>query len=376
MIRFLFRSPLLRILLFLLLGFTSATDATPRKDYWLFQEYLAQNPNQIALSKQFQNQVQQPSAALKFRQQKPVRIVVIYPGNQVSDYWRRSLDVLEKRLRELQINFELTPFFSRPSLQADLQEVQFRKALKMAPDYLVVTLDSNRHRRMIERALAKGATKLIVQNMTTPIKAWSTNPPLLYVGFDHHQGTALLSDAIFARHNPDRTDFSVLFREQGYVSDARGKGFINHLNAKNSPPLSQFYTHSDRKSARIAALDALDRNPEVDFFYACSTDVAFGALDALREKGRLQNVKVNGWGGGGAELASIRAGEMDLTVMRINDDNGIAMAEAIKNDLEGVPVPQVFSGRFVIVTQDTPALKLDELRRQAFQYSGVGEEAQ
>ncbi len=137
--------------------------------------------------------------------------------------------------------------------------------------------------------------------------------------------------------------------------------------------MSQYYTRSGRKSAQIAALDALARNPQLNFIYACATDVALGALDALREKGRLQDVRVNGWGGGAAELASIRAGEMDLTVMRINDDNGIAMAEAIKNDLDGVAVPQVYSGRFAIVTRDTPAQRVEQLRRQAFRYSGVNE---
>ena len=52
-----------------------------------------------------------------------------------------------------------------------------------------------------------------------------------------------------------------------------------------------------------------------------------------------QGVKIfliNGWGGGSAELEAIERGDLDVTVMRMNDDTGIAMAEAIKWDLDWV----------------------------------------
>ncbi len=357
-------------------GLSLNASATPRKDYWLLQNYLQQHPQQAELSRRFQSQVSQTARAIATTPKKTIRITAIYPGHQISDYWRRSLEVLEKRLTELRISYQLTTYLSQPAQQQDLQETQLARALAEAPDYLIVTLDTDRHRRMIERILAQGKTRLIIQNMTTPIKAWSTNPPFLYVGFDHHQGTELLSNAIFTRFPAEQTAFSVLFWGRGYVSDARGKGFINHLRAQGGTPLSQFYTRANRESARTATLEALDRNPQLKFIYACATDLSLGALDALKERGLLGTVAVNGWGGGAPELAAIEAGELDLTVMRINDDNGIAIAEAIKNDLEGARVPQVFAGRFVVVTRDTPAEKIEEFRRQAFRYSGIAKKTQ
>ncbi|MFC6672267.1 hypothetical protein [Marinobacterium aestuariivivens] len=81
---------------------------------------------------------------------------------------------------------------------------------------------------------------------------------------------------------------------------------------------------------------------------------------------------INGWGGGDAELEALARGELDLTVMRMNDDNGVAMAEAIRADLEqhGDRVPQVFSGDMVLLTRNTPAAELEALRARAFRYSG------
>lgn len=103
-------------------------------------------------------------------------------------------------------------------------------------------------------------------------------------------------------------------------------------------------------------------------FTRVSTDVALGAVDALKELGR-DDVMINGWGGGSAELEALSKGELDVTVMRMNDDTGIAMAEAIKWDLEGKPVPTVYSGDFEVVTKSDSPERIEALRKRAFRYS-------
>jgi len=62
-----------------------------------------------------------------------------------------------------------------------------------------------------------------------------------------------------------------------------------------------------------------------------------------------------------------------LTVMRMNDDNGVAMAEAIRLDIESkLPTtPVVFSGEMVIVRQGTQESEILKLERKAFRYSGM-----
>ncbi|MCV5919740.1 ABC transporter substrate-binding protein, partial [Escherichia coli] len=78
---------------------------------------------------------------------------------------------------------------------------------------------------------------------------------------------------------------------------------------------SAYYTKATKQSGYEAAKASLEKYPDVDFIYACSTDVALGAVDALKELGR-DDVMINGWGGGSAELEALSKGELDVTVMR------------------------------------------------------------
>lgn len=58
--------------------------------------------------------------------------------------------------------------------------------------------------------------------------------------------------------------------------------------------------------------------------------------------------------------------------MRMNDDNGVAMAEAICLDImkKTDQVPTVFSGEMVLVEKGISNAELDALIRRAFRYSG------
>lgn len=55
--------------------------------------------------------------------------------------------------------------------------------------------------------------------------------------------------------------------------------------------------------------------------------------------------------------------------MRMNDDTGVAMTEAIKWDLEGKTMPLVYSGDFEVVTKQDPAASIEKLKARAFRYS-------
>ncbi len=82
---------------------------------------------------------------------------------------------------------------------------------------------------------------------------------------------------------------------------------------------------------------------------------------------------LNGWGGGSAELEAIKKGELDVTVMRMNDDNGVAMAEAIRLRLldRDREVPTIFSGQFKLVSGSTPKEEIRTFQKRAFRYSGL-----
>ncbi|MDA0118455.1 autoinducer 2-binding periplasmic protein LuxP [Vibrio sp. T11.5] len=336
--------------------------------YWQYDEYLKSNPAQKQLTDVLSEIVRNDPAPIMLKQDKPVSIAVVYPGQQISDYWVRNIQAFETRLEKLGIKYSINQVFTRPNLDVRQQSLSLLEAVQNKTDYLIFTLDTTRHRKFIEHVISSTNTKLILQNITTPVRAWDDQQPFMYVGFDHIKGARLLEqyykDAI-----PKESRYSVLYFSEGYVSDARGDTFIEEMSHHDSYQLSSsYYTSATRESGFNAAMKAIEKDPSISFIYACSTDVALGASEALKSMKR-RDILINGWGGGSAELEAIEKGDLDVTVMRMNDDTGIAMAEAIKWDLEGKDVPHVYSGDFEVVTNADSSEKVNKLKQRAFRYS-------
>ncbi len=308
-------------------------------------------------------------------QKRPVRVSFATPLKQVSDYWRRSIQSFKGRMDEIGLNYEIKEFSTKVDENRKLKEC-VQSALKTDPDYLVLTPNARGDKAIISRLLARERPEIIVQNATIPEEEWRENPPFLYVGFDHPTGARLLANEFIPRMNGKKDiEYAVLYHVRGNpVSRLRGDTFINVIGEHTDFRLvAEYYTGGVREKSRAAALKVLNAHPEVKFIYSCSTDISFGILDALREKEMEDKVLVNGWSGGAAELDSIMAGGLAFTVMRMNDDNGVAMAEAIRLDLEGKTheKPTVFSGEMVVVRQGVGEKELSRLKRKAFRYSGV-----
>lgn len=307
-----------------MVSFSPVTHATQvLNGYWAYQEFLDEFPEQRKLTNALAEAVRERPVPLSKAKKRPLKISVVYPGQQVSDYWVRNIAAFEKRLDKLNINYQINQVFTRPNADIKQQSLSLMEALKSKSDYLIFTLDTTRHRKFVEHVLDSTNTKLILQNITTPVREWDKHQPFLYVGFDHAEGSRELATE-FGKYFPKHTYYSVLYFSEGYISDVRGDTFIHQVNRDNNFELqSAYYTKATKQSGYEAAKASLAKHPDVDFIYACSTDVALGAVDALAELGR-DDIMVNGWGGGSAELDAIQKGDLDITVMRMNDDTGIA----------------------------------------------------
>jgi autoinducer 2-binding protein LuxP len=316
----------------------------------------------------FRQQVISPSAALESPPIMPVKIAIVLPGIQVSDYWKRAIESMKKRLEELRIRYELDIRFSSPNASVSLQEQQLQSVLAKEPDFLVYTLNSSRQQFTVELLLQREKPKVIIQNLTKPIKEWFDIQPFLYVGFDHEEGAKQLAN-YFKDRFPEGTQYGILFWNQGVVSEQRGLTFEREMSNYHTL-VDSYYTNASRLIAEEATLKMVKSNPRIKYIYACATDVALGALDALKALGR-DDIVVNGWGGGAAELEAYRQGRLDVVLMRVNDQSGIAMAEAIANEYRNTPVPLVYSGDFKLIDEQTPKAQLEDWVNEAFYYSGA-----
>ncbi len=357
---------------FLVLVGTHVTDASSDSldEFWSLAEFAELNDQQKNNSAAFVERVSANAVKLH-NPGKPVKVAVIYPGKQASDYWRRSVLSFEARMKEIGMPYEIGSFFSGSSSYVGNQTQLITAALKNDPDYLVFTLDALRHKPIVQRLIARGRPKVILQNITTPLKAWRERQPFLYVGFDHVNGTKLLIDYYKKTLGPGKK-YAILFGPRGYVSRARGNTFLQAYSDTTKMNLkASYYVGYDREKSRAAAERILDENEDIDFIYSCSTDIALGAIDAIKNRNRTTRVMTNGWGGGGKELEALQNGDLEVTVMRMNDDNGVAMAEAIVLDQSGrgKEVPVVFSGEFALVSKENSAEDIDNLKARAFRYS-------
>lgn len=341
--------------------------------YFTVEEFNQQHPEQKKLFESFSQRIKVKAVPVNGQlQTKRVTIAFIYPGSQVSDYWRRSMKSFKSRMDEIELKYRLIEFYSRAGkIDSSKQAEQLREVLEQDPDYLVFTLNVITHRNLIERILTKGRPKLILQNISTPLRAWEGKQPFLYVGFDHVIGSEILA-RYFIKQTGGNGQYAVLFFSEGYVSDMRGNTFIDYLNKHSDLKLlSAHYTEGQRVKAQNITLSILEKSNNLRFIYACSTDVALGAIDGLKKTDNLGKIAINGWGGGSSELDSILIKEMDVTVMRMNDDNGVAMAEAVRLDVEGktAEVPKIYSGDFALVEKGISDSKLKQLQERAFRYS-------
>lgn len=338
-------------------------------DYFAIDEYI-EFTNQEKISNDFIAQIQKDAVKIK-QENKKIRIVLVYPGKQLTDYWMKSKVSFDKRLNELGINYELVLHFTKPHVETRVQSKLLLKAIKDNTDYLVFVLDASKHAKFIERIMSREKPKLILQNITTPLRKWQKDQPFLYVGFDHMLGSQMLAN-YYIKKTKGKGKYAVLYTSNGYIGYMRGTKFIDYVS-KNSDlkVVHEYYTNTSKDKARLATLDLLKIDPDVKFIYACSTDIALGVVEALKEKNLVGKVLVNGWGGGNSELKAIQDGFMDVTVMRMNDDNGVAMAEGIKLDLENSrdKIPTIFSGDFALVERGIKQEELEKLKKRAFRYT-------
>lgn len=317
---------------------------------------------------EFKHLIDQVSLLPVVKRNKEIKIAVVYPGLQASDYWQRSLSALRGRLDDLGMKYKLDIRFSQPHIQQDLQEAHILEMLERDPEYLVYTINSLRQQRMVEALLQREGPKLIIQNLTRPIADWYDIQPLIYIGFDHVEGALKLAE-YFRQRFPQGSQYGIIFWGNGVVSDQRGLTFERKIGTYHQLAAS-YYTET-RDQAKRSTLRMLKNNPELKYIYVCSTDAALGAVDALKELKR-SDVAINGWGGGQAELDAFQKGLLDVVLMRVNDQNGIAMAEAIRLDLLNQPVPSVYAGDFRVLIQGMDASVINRYIKEAFVYSGDG----
>lgn len=317
--------------------------------------------------------VGEPASAFEGELTDPVNIAVIYPSQDVSDFWLRSYMAMEARLNEMALKFEATQFASNMGdflLQSTYSEQVAREDF----DYVIFGPSELEAQQDDIKRLMDSGKKVIVLNFDTPLKAWGDDQPMMYTTFSHLFGALNICNWVVENLGTTGT-YAMNRGIPGGVDDQRSGGFQNCLEEKSDWKMAyEHYGDFQREGGFNGTQQILSAYPEVTLIHNANTAMAMGSISAVQAADVGERVDVTAWGGTGDELEALRNGELLATPMRMSDDVGVAMAEAIRADIEGRSddIPLVFLGRIDIVSSESGPEVVDAFEEEAFRYTGIG----
>ncbi|MEA3554610.1 MAG: hypothetical protein U9R39_09490 [Campylobacterota bacterium] len=116
--------------------------------YISVDEYIASHPNEKIVMDRFVSLVDNKAKPL-LKKNKKIKIAMLYPSLQLSDYWRRNKVAFEKRLDKLNIDYDLE-LLKTSNISCTKKQSQFiDKITKEKYDFLITTLNSNLEKNLI-----------------------------------------------------------------------------------------------------------------------------------------------------------------------------------------------------------------------------------
>ncbi len=339
------------------------------RDFWY---YLEVDPEGVLDA--LRDVVGAPAVPLSVELEEPIQIAVIYPSQDVSDIWLRGWLAMSARLDELQIPYEAVEFASGMG-DHDLQTTYTDLVIDEGYDYVIYgPTELSIQQDNIKRIIDAPGVEVMIWNNDLVIKEWGDAQPLGYHAYAHLDGAHRMAQYVIDRWGTEG-NFALVRGTPGLIDDQRSQGFRDYLEANSDWNfLYEHYGLFQREGGFDGAQFIATAYPEVDLIHNANTAMAMGAVSAIDSLGLIDEIALTGWGGTGDEVEAIRMGELKATPMRINDDFGVASAEAVKYHLEGRAdeLPLVFLMRIEILDDLMDEARIAELEEEAFRYSGVG----
>jgi ABC-type sugar transport system substrate-binding protein len=287
-------------------------------------------------------------------QAEPIKIAYLSPSFDISDAWERVYWAIQARLEEQGVEYEMQQLAVPTHVDHAGQLAQVEAVIAGGVDY--VFLGPTEYEAAIPalKQLKAAGVPTVVYNYLEP-HADEDARGMMYVAFAHDEG-GRLSGAWAAQHLRGNGKIAILQGAPGVASDLRRDGFLSIV--EQFPGIEVImgpYTDFDRSKAFDAAQNLLTAHDDIDLIYGVSTTIGLGAGQAIRQAGKSDEIASMGFGGTGDEIIAMDEGWLTASVLRPIDDSGVAVADAIIAHTKAEPVPQVWSGPFVMVDKDSNA---------------------
>ncbi|NVK74796.1 MAG: substrate-binding domain-containing protein [Oceanospirillaceae bacterium] len=346
--------------------FSLAHGANLTLDLMDSHEFYQLIPRQGPLAEQFTTVVNSPPSPIRTSQKRAARIALILFGDTNSIENKSLLIAFRKRMRELAIDYRLDTYVLPSDQSSDLSS--YFKLADTQPDYIVMTQLGFVQRRFAERFLKSGKSKIILYDFATPFVHWMNHPPLMYIGFDQQKATKMLASYL-ERQLPTDAKISALVLPTSYLGHLRCDLFLDEM-IKYKHHVKQVKVVADDTVRAFEATRALLKDNPPDFIFSCSQNISNGVVAAIQDQGNLNsNTQTNSWelsshGIKGFENRIVKAG-----ILFMRDDLAIAVAEAIKLDLEGKNMPNLYVANSTLISAELDSESLRLMQHQAYHYS-------
>ncbi|EAQ65341.1 ribose ABC transporter, periplasmic ribose-binding protein [Marinomonas sp. MED121] len=340
----------------------------------LAESGLAKQLTEQEKLERFQLTVNDQAVPVDLKIQQPVRIAIIYPSADISDFWVRNYTAMTERLMELKLPFVIDQYSSR-QIEHALQTQHTRAVLSSEKAYDFVIFGPSELALQsvnIQKLAASEQFKTFIWAFHTPNPRWEHQPDAWF-DFSSAMGAEVLCHYVIERLG-DNIEFAANRGIPGITDTQRSQGFIDCVEKKAD--WLNMYEHFGQYQ-KLGGSDGvklfLSNFPEVKMVHNANTAMTIGALDTLVEESKLSDIFVTGWGGTAKEIEKIKMGELGATPMRMSDDLGVATAESIKFHIQKreSDIPHTYLGRIVVVHDKMTHEELDAFTKEAFRYSGI-----
>jgi autoinducer 2-binding protein LuxP len=340
-----------------------------QRAYWLPGEVN----NEKTVSR-FQNTVSSEARPIHSKLESPIRIALIYPSADVSDFWIRNFQALTGRLKDLNIPFEVEEFSSK-QIEHSLQTRYTDEVLQRADQFDYVIFGPSElevQAENIQRLSSSDQFKTYIWAFHTPMKDWQSQPDAWF-DFSSTEGAIALCEFLHERLGED-IFFAMNRGIPGITDNQRSSGFSQCI--QENAHWINLYEHFGQyqpRGGRDGVELILKNFPEIQVLHNANTAMTMGAIEYLEEIGKVDQLYITGWGGTAIETQKIKEGSLNATPMRMSDDVGVATAEAIKCSLanQEKDIPRVYLGRIRVIDDQLSDDQIDALSREAFRYSGL-----
>lgn len=186
--------------------------------------------------------------------------------------------------------------------------------------------------------------------------------PIPYIGTDNYVGAKKAGEKALEMLNGDGK-VAILTGVPGQENTRdRKNGFIDVVEGKLEIVATQT-ANWEVSEGYNATQNILQANPNLDLIFGSNDGMALGAMRALREAGKMDEVKVIGYDAIPPGLKSVKQGEMDATVAQFPAEMGKKGVMTAKQIVEGstIAIDMIENTPTKLITQDNIAQMMEYL---------------